>query len=179
MRFSLIFGVKRVPFTDPASTATFLCVAKLKLLPCSMLLLLLQLLSRWAVSATAVPVARMQRHRLLLRRPRQSTQQLAAAAGAISSGGGGEFGELLLPPRPRAARLSEKIGASLTEESAHFGFGPTQIFFPWENQKDAHLKMKHDGAFVLEFGRREVPCTRVGRNRPFSPPYVWYRPHPA
>ena len=45
--------------------ATFLCVAKLKLLlPCSMLLLLLlQLLSWWAVSATAVPVARMQRHR--------------------------------------------------------------------------------------------------------------------
>ena len=103
-----------------------------------LLLLLLQLLSWWAVSATAVPVARMQRHRLLLRRPRQSTQ--------LSSGDGGEFGELLLLPRPRAARLLEKIGASLTEESAHFGFGPTQIFFPWENQKDAHLKMKHDGA---------------------------------
>ena len=102
-----------------------------------MLLLLLQLLSWWAVSATAVPVARMQRHRLMLRRPRQSTH---------SSGDGGEFGELLLLPRPRAARLLEKIGASLTEESAHFGFGPTQIFFPWENQKDAHLKMKHDGA---------------------------------
>ena len=64
----------------------------------------------------------------------------------LSSGDGGEFGELLLLPRPRAARLLEKIGASLTEESAHFGFGPTQIFFPWENQKDAHLKMKHDGA---------------------------------
>ena len=65
----------------------------------------------------------------------------------LSSGDGGEFGELLLPPRPRAARLLEKIGASLTAEIAHFGFGPTQIFFPWENQKDAHLKMKHDGAF--------------------------------
>ena len=78
-------------------------------------------------------------HRLLvLRRPRQSTQQLATVAGA--------FDELILLPRPRAARLLEKIGASLTEESAHFGFGPTQIFFPWENQKDAHLKMKHDGA---------------------------------
>ena len=82
-----------------------------------MLLLLLQLLSWWAVSATAVPMARMQRHRLMLRRPRQSTQQLAAAAGAI--------GELLLPPRPRAARLLEKVGASLIEESAHFGFGPS------------------------------------------------------
>ena len=117
-----------------------------------LLLLLLQLLSWWAVSATAVPVARMQRHRLLLRRPRQSTQQLAAVAGAKRSGDGGEFGELLLLPRPRAARLLEKIGASLTEESAHFGFGPTQIFFPWENQKDAHLKMKHDGALGLEFG---------------------------
>jgi hypothetical protein len=34
----------------------------------------------------------------------------------------------------------------LTEESAHFGFGLTQIISPWENQKDAHLKMKHDGA---------------------------------
>ena len=64
----------------------------------------------------------------------------------LSSGDSGEFGELLLLPRQRAARLLEKIGASLTEESAHFGFGPTQIFFPWENQKDAHLKMKHDGA---------------------------------
>ena len=64
----------------------------------------------------------------------------------LSSGDGGEFGELILLPRPRAARLLEKIGASLTEESAHFGFGPTQIFVPWENQKDAHLKMKHDGA---------------------------------
>ena len=64
----------------------------------------------------------------------------------LSSGDGGEFGELLLLPRPRAASLLEKIGASLTEESAHFGFGPTQIFFPWENQKDAHLKMKHHGA---------------------------------
>ena len=41
----------------------------------------------------------------------------------LSSGDGGEFGELLLLPRPRAARLLEKIGASLTEESAHFGFG--------------------------------------------------------
>ena len=111
------------------------------------MLLLLQLLSWWAVSATAVPMARMQRHRLMLRRPRQSTQQLAAVAGA-TSGDGGEFRELLLPPRPRAARLLEKIGASLTEESAHFGFGTTQIFFPWENQKDAHLKMKHDGAFI-------------------------------
>ena len=122
-----------------------------------MLLLLLQLLSWWAVSATAVPVARMQhgmqRHRLLLRRPRQSTQQLAAAAGAkLRRQRGGEFGELLLLPRQRAARLLEKIGASLTEESAHFGFGPTQILFPWENQKDAHLKMKHDGALGLEFG---------------------------
>ena len=29
---------------------------------------------------------------------------------------------------------------------SNFGFGPTQIFFPWENKKDAHLKMKHDGA---------------------------------
>ena len=54
------------------------------------------------------------------------------------------FGELILLPRPRAARLLEKIGASLTEESAHFGFGLTQIISPWENQKDAHLKMKHD-----------------------------------
>ena len=66
--------------------------------------------------------------------------------GKLSSGGGGKFGELLLLPRPRAARLLEKIGASLTEESPHFGFGPTQILFPWENQKGAHLKMKHDGA---------------------------------
>jgi hypothetical protein len=67
----LIFGVKRVPSQTLHPAATFLCVAKLKLLlPCSMLLLLLlQLLSWWAVSATAVPVARMQRHRLLLRRP--------------------------------------------------------------------------------------------------------------
>ena len=110
-----------------------------------LLLLLLQLLSWWAVSATAVPVARMQRHRLLLRRPRQSTQQLAAVAGAKLRQQR-RVGELLLLARPRAARLLEKIGASLTEESAHFGFGPTQIFFPWENQKDAHLKMKHDGA---------------------------------
>jgi hypothetical protein len=67
----------------------------------------------------------------------------------------------------------------LTEESAHFGFGLTQIIFPWENQKDAHLKMKHDGALALEFGRREVPRPRVGRNDPFSPPYVWCTPHPA
>ena len=64
----------------------------------------------------------------------------------LSSGNGGEVGELILLPRPRAARLLEKIGASSTEESAHFGFGLTQIIFPWENQKDAHLKMKHDGA---------------------------------
>ena len=49
----------------------------------------------------------------------------------LSSGDSGEFGELLLLPRQRAARLLEKIGASLTEESAHFGFGPTQILFPW------------------------------------------------
>ena len=70
----------------------------------------------------------------------------------LSSGGGGKFVELLLLPRPRAARLLEKIGASLSEQSAHFGFGPTQKKIPWENQKDAHLKMKHDGAFGLEFG---------------------------
>ena len=57
-----------------------------------------------------------------------------------------QVGELLLRPRPRAARLLEKIGASLTEESAHFGFGLTQISFPWENQKDAHLKIIHRGA---------------------------------
>ena len=73
------------------------------------------------------------------------------------------------PPSPELSSGDgapfRKIGASLTEECAHFGFGLTQ---PWENQKDAHLKMKHDGAFVLEFGRREVPCTRVGRNDPFS-----------
>ena len=73
-RFSLIFGVKRVAFTDPASNATLVRRKAEEAAP------MLQLLSRWAV--TAVPVARMQRHRLLLRRPRQSTQQLAAAAGA-------------------------------------------------------------------------------------------------
>ena len=113
-----------------------------------LLLLLLQLLSWWAVSATAVPVARMQRHRLMLRRLDDHGNQLSNSPPSpeLSSGDGGEFGELLLLPRPRAARLLEKVGASLTEESAHFGFGPTQIFFPWENQKDAHLKMKHHGA---------------------------------
>ena len=79
----LDFWREKGAFTDPASSATFFCVAKLKvLLPRSMLLLLLQLLSWWAVSATTVPMARMQQHRLLLRRPRQSTQQLAAVAGA-------------------------------------------------------------------------------------------------
>ena len=54
------FWREKGAFTDPASSATFFCVAKLKvLLPRSMLLLLLQLLSWWAVSATAVPMARM------------------------------------------------------------------------------------------------------------------------
>ena len=76
-------------FTDPASSCNLpLCrkaeaAAPMLHAAAMLLLLLLQLLSWWAVSATAVPVARMQRHRLMLRRPRQSTQQLAAAAGAI------------------------------------------------------------------------------------------------
>ena len=60
-----------------------------------------------------------------------------------------------------------------------FSCGLTQFFSLRKNQKDAHLKMKHHGAFVLEFGRREVPRTRVARNDPFSPPHVWYASHPA
>ena len=76
-----------------------------------LLLLLLQLLSWWAVSATVVPVARMQRHRLLLQscyddHGNQLSNSLPSPE--LSSGDGGEFGELLLLLRPRAARLLEK-----------------------------------------------------------------------
>ena len=63
----------------------------------------------------------------------------------LSSGDGGEFGELLLLPRPRAARLLEKIGASLTEESAHFGFGLREKSFPCKNQSCRESRDKHDG----------------------------------
>jgi hypothetical protein len=67
------------------------------------------------------------------------------------------------PPSPELSSGDgapfRKIGASLTEECAHFGFGLTQ---PWENQKDAHLKMKHDGAFVLELAEMTL----------FPPPYT-------
>ena len=116
-----------------------------------LLLLVLQLLSWWAFSVIAVPVARIATASAAATtttainsatRRRRRSQAPATAA----------IGELRPLPRPRAARLLEKIGASLTEESAHFGFGPTQIFLRWENQKDAHLKMKHDGALALEFG---------------------------
>ena len=65
--------------------------------------------------------------------------------GKLSSGGGGKFGELLLVPRPRAARLLEKIGASLTEESAHFGFGLREKSFPCKNQSCRESRDKHDG----------------------------------
>jgi hypothetical protein len=41
------------------------------------------------------------------------------------------------------------------------------------------LKIIHHGALALEFGRREVPCVRVGRNDPFSPAYVCPSSHPA
>ena len=83
-----------------------------------------------------------------------------SAAGACSSVGGGEFGELLLLPRPRAARLLEKIGASLTEESAHFGFGPTPNRFRPRKPRVVSERLKyiiHHGALQLEFGRQEVP----------------------
>ena len=72
------------------------------------------------------------------------------------------------PPSPELSSGDgapfRKIGASLTEECAHFGFGLTQ---PWENQKDAHLKMKHDGAFVLELAEMTLPAAvRVVRPPP-------------
>ena len=55
-----------------------------------LLLLLLQLLSWWAVSATAVPVARMQRHRLFYD---DHGNQLSNSPPSpeLSSGDGGEL----------------------------------------------------------------------------------------
>ena len=107
---SFDFWREKGAFTDPASSATFFCVAKLKvLLPRSMLLLLLQLLSWWAVSAAAVPMARM--HAAPATGATTTTSINSATRRrrrSYSSGDGGEFGELLLLPRPRAARLLEK-----------------------------------------------------------------------
>jgi hypothetical protein len=101
------FWREKGAFTDPASSATFFCVAKLKvLLPRSMLLLLLQLLSWWAVSATAVPMARMHAAPAT---GATTTTAINSATRRRRRSYGGEFGELLLLPRPRAARLLEKL----------------------------------------------------------------------
>ena len=112
------------------------------------------------------------------RRPRQSTQQLAAVAGAKLRRRRRD-GELLLLRRPRAARLLEKIGASLTEESAHFGFGLREKSFPCKNQSCRESRDKHNGPLGLLFGRREVGWTTVSRNSPFSLPYLCPSPHTA
>jgi hypothetical protein len=91
-----------------------------------------------------------------------SAHELVPPELVCSSVGGGEFGELLLLPRPQPrARLLEKIGASLTEESAHFGFGPTQSFSSTKTKVGRDLKIRPQEHVQLSTITAGANCRRL------------------